>query len=292
MQIENKELCVKINPKGGALCSVFDKKRNQELLYQPIENSWQGQDVIIFPFVARLKDGIYQYKGSTYSRKNHGLIRYREGKENKTNSCEGNIEFHSDEETRKQYPFDFTLTVNYRLRGKRLAISRTVTNLSDEPRPYRMGAHPAFRLPGKKTETEFDISGNSIFFPKNRKLTRITMDKDYHFVTGEEFFGKGNRIPLSKALFRHYPTLIFQAFNIPYVDLKKSDGSLLRVHKDGISYLALWSDEKWGNYVAIEPWAGLPDYADADKDITKKKTIHRLEPGHVDNSFIISIEID
>lgn len=59
MQIQNKELSITVNPNGGALSSIYDLRKNKELLYQPIENSWQGQDVIIFPFVARLKDGNY-----------------------------------------------------------------------------------------------------------------------------------------------------------------------------------------------------------------------------------------
>lgn len=291
MQISNKELRVAINPQGGALSSIYDQRRKKELLYQPIENSWQGQDVIIFPFVARLKDGSYEYKGKTYERKNHGLIRYRTGKEERVSENEGKITFVSDEETKKRYPFDFVLTIDYRLRGKRLAISRTLKNTGSEDRPYRMGAHPAFRLPGEKKENEFDISGNEILLPKTRKLTRIARDKDYHFVTGEQAFGTGNRIPLSKKLFRRYPTLILKAFDISYVDLKKKDGSVLRIHKEGIEYLALWSDEKWGNYVAIEPWMGLPDFLSADKDITKKPTITRLPKGEEDTSFSMSIEI-
>ena len=85
--------------------------------------------------------------------------------------------------------------------------------------------------------------------------------------------------------------MILDAYNIPYVDLVKTDGSGIRVYKDGIAYLALWSDEKWGNYVAIEPWQGLPDFLDSDKDITKKNTIQRLAPGKVDDSFLRSIEV-
>lgn len=107
MQIQNKELSITVNPNGGALSSIYDLRKNKELLYQPIQNSWQGQDVIIFPFVARLKDGNYQYKGKTYERKNHGLIRYRKGIETKINDQELKVEFHSDEETKKRYPFDF-----------------------------------------------------------------------------------------------------------------------------------------------------------------------------------------
>ncbi len=291
MKIQDKELLVTVNPQGGALSSIYNLRRKQEYLYQPIPESWQSQDIVIFPFVGRRKEGTYLYKGKTYERKNHGLIRYRTGKEIQISESEGSVEFHSDEETKKRFPFDFSLTVNYRLRGKRLSISRTVTNLSSEPRPYRQGAHPAFLVPGTKTEKEFDISGNSIYFPKKRKLTRVTRDKDGHFITGEKELGKANRLPLSKSLFRSYPTLIFKADNIPYVDLIKKDGTAVRVYKEGISYLAIWSDKEWGNFVAVEPWNGLPDAIDASKDITEKDTIDFLDPGKSNNLFSISIEI-
>lgn len=54
--IENSFLRVEIESLGGALSSIFDKENNDEILYQPEVDSWQGQDVAIFPFVARLKD--------------------------------------------------------------------------------------------------------------------------------------------------------------------------------------------------------------------------------------------
>ena len=75
-KIENEFLKVAVNINGGSLTSIYDKTNNKELLYQPDGKSWAGQDVVIFPFVARLKDGKYTYNNDTYSMKNHGLIRY------------------------------------------------------------------------------------------------------------------------------------------------------------------------------------------------------------------------
>lgn len=76
MKTENEYISLEINEKGGCLKSIFDKKRNVELLYQPLQDSWQGQDIFIFPFIARLKDGTYTIDDKEYSLKNHGLLRY------------------------------------------------------------------------------------------------------------------------------------------------------------------------------------------------------------------------
>ena len=76
MRIENEFLKVDVTLEGGNLTSIYDKKNNEELLYQKDERSWMGQDVVIFPVVARLKDGSYHVDGKEYFLKNHGVIRY------------------------------------------------------------------------------------------------------------------------------------------------------------------------------------------------------------------------
>lgn len=83
LKIENEYLRVEINPVGGSLSSLFDKQRNEELLYQPDGRSWNGQDIVIFPFVAALKDSSYTVDGEAYSMKKHGLVRYSKLKDKK-----------------------------------------------------------------------------------------------------------------------------------------------------------------------------------------------------------------
>lgn len=41
-----------------------------------MKGSWSGQDVVIFPFVARLIDQTYTHKENTYTLLNHGVARY------------------------------------------------------------------------------------------------------------------------------------------------------------------------------------------------------------------------
>ena len=65
--IKNEYLRVTVTEDGGSLTSIYDIKNKQELLYQPDERSWKGQDVVIFPFVARLKNNSYMVDNTEYS---------------------------------------------------------------------------------------------------------------------------------------------------------------------------------------------------------------------------------
>lgn len=40
MKTENEYLSLEVNENGGCLKSIYDKKRDKELLYQPVEESW------------------------------------------------------------------------------------------------------------------------------------------------------------------------------------------------------------------------------------------------------------
>ena len=74
-----------------------------------------------------------------------------------------------------------------------------------------------------------------------------------------------------------------------YVDLCKSDDSIIRIHFDS-DYLAIWSDTKYGNYVAIEPWNGYPDEINPKLEFIEKAAMKILEPNQA-FSLIYKIEI-
>ncbi len=88
-----------------------------------------------------------------------------------------------------------------------------------------------------------------------------------------------NRIELLKDLFNRINTIIVKAGKIKTVRLIKSDGSVLTMDKGDAPYIALWSDKKFGNYVCIEPWFGVPDYVNCPKNIIRKKEIQNLRSG-------------
>lgn len=290
MKTENEFLSLEVNEEGGCLKSLIDKRRNEELIYQPHPDSWKGQDVFIFPFIARLKDQTYSIDGKDYQMKNHGLLRYMKAEMSLERNKDIKATFNSNEETLRKYPFEFRAYALYHLEKNKLEINYHIFNLSDRDMPFEVGAHPAFKLPGEKKEDEFDISKNTIHFEKRMHLRRILQDEKAEFNIGEIKYRHTDSIPLSKELFRKIPTLILKAEDIDKVVLEKKDGSSIRISKPNIPYLALWSDQKYGDYVAIEPWDGLPDYVDAEKDMYQKKDIHILKPKK-EYTFRYTIEV-
>ena len=56
---------------GGSLTSIMVS--NEERLFILDESIWSGQDNVIFPFVARLKNEKYMVDDKEYSMKIHGI---------------------------------------------------------------------------------------------------------------------------------------------------------------------------------------------------------------------------
>ncbi len=279
LSLENEKILVQVNELGGSLTSIYDKERREECLYQPLKESWAGQDVFIFPMIARLVNGTYTHKGKEYQFKNHGLIRYMKGEGKKISNEEILVHFSSDEETLKRYPFEFEADSIYRIQGNELIVMYRIKNNSKEDMPFMIGGHPAFKVPGEKKETLFDLSGNYITFPKKVKLTRIVQDETFSFNVGEEDFGETDRIDLTKEMFAKIDTYIFKADDIDTLTLHKKNGSCITMDKTGIHYVALWSHNNWSNFVAIEPWNGIPDSLNPNKEFSKKPGTQSIKPG-------------
>lgn len=286
--IENEYLKVEVDLLGGALTSFFDKKKNEELLYQKEEGSWQGQDVVIFPFVARLKNQTYLYKGKEYSMRNHGLCRYntftvKEEKEDKLA-----ISFVSSDETLKEYPFPFEVNVTYLLEDKKLKVSFEIINKGKEIMPFGLGSHPAFILDSIINNNEVDTSGNYVYFNEEKELTRICFDEKGEMVLGEEKYQSLDRIEIKKELFKQYKTLCVKGNNLNDVTLVRKNGRKIYFHYDDINYFVLWSFPNNGSFVAIEPWMSLPDFDNAPKEIDKKETLLHLEASQ---SYLFKFDI-
>ena len=141
--IENDFLKIELNKHGACLKSIFDKRKNKELLYQPDGRSWSGQDVVIFPVIAALKNHRYKVDGKSYSLKNHGLIRYNDVYLVNQTEEEITLGFDDNEETLILYPFKFHFEVTYKLENDKISIKYHVINKNDKTMYFSVGGHPA-----------------------------------------------------------------------------------------------------------------------------------------------------
>lgn len=288
IKISNGVIDVEINENGGCFNSI--KKNGEEYLWQGSEDSWTGKDVAIFPFIARLKDGNYLVDGKEYSMKNHGLCRYAtlNAVENHGTSATLNLTYSQD--TLSQYPFKFSFDATYSLDGNTISIEYLVKNLDDKPIYFGIGAHPAFQIPYVRVGDEDIIDGNYIEFENEINPMNYYLDENGSFITHKGTFGKIKRINLTKDIFKKHKTLMFTDEKFNKVTLHKKDGKNVVMYLNFPKTLAIWTKEKYGGYICIEPWDGIPDMASPIKELSQKDGINKLEKG-AQYSFSYKIEL-
>ncbi|NMF83686.1 aldose epimerase [Nodosilinea sp. P-1105] len=123
------------------------------------ELSVRGGIPILFPICGNLPENQYQFKGQTYTLKQHGFARdlpWQPTGQDVTDAASLTLELGSNDQTKALYPFDFRLAFSFRLRGHVLELRQRFTNLSDQPMPFSTGLHPYF-LVQDKTQLTFDI---------------------------------------------------------------------------------------------------------------------------------------
>lgn len=282
--LENKNLIVHINTDNGTLRSLFDKNTNTELLWQADHpKSWNEQDVVIFPAVARMKDAYYTHKGKRYDMPLHGFIMSSKMVTVEESDNSITLEQKYNDDTLKIYPFKFIFQIKHTLTDNHLDIVYTVKNLDDESLPFMLGAHPGIAICGTDTDSETDIDGNKIVFNKEQSPKLLRLNETGHYILGEESFKPFTELQLSKQLMRDYKTLIFEGIDCDSLSVVRKDGKKVTFDIGNAKYLAFWTMEDYGAYICVEPWHGIPDFEIPEREITKKRGVNILEKGQTFN---------
>ena len=277
VQIKKNNIVVSVNRQGGCLDSI--KKDGYEYLWQGAEESWKGKDVAIFPFIARLKDGIYNVDGKEYSMKNHGLIRYATLDVESQEEDEVTLIFKANEETLLQYPYNFTFRSNYSLKDGNLKVTYYVDNIDTKPLYFGIGGHPAFQIPFERKDGVDVIDGNYIVFENELNPNNYYLDDNGSFIVKKGPFEKIQRIDLKKEIFQKYKTLMFCDEKFDKVTLYKKDGKNVSMRLNNPKTVAIWTKEYFGGYICIEPWNGIPDISNPKRELSQKDGINKLDPG-------------
>ncbi|MFY0625264.1 MAG: aldose 1-epimerase family protein [Reichenbachiella sp.] len=276
--IENEHFKVQVKEDGAELCSIQSKKTDREYIWQADPEIWGSSAPVLFPVIGVLKEGEYDYDGKKYSLPKHGIIRNNSNVKliNKTSSRLSFL-FSSSEETLTQYPFNFDLKVSFFLFENKLQVFHEIVNLNEEPMHFSLGAHPAFNVPWLDGENyddyylEFERQENASIY--EFKSSGLLGKKEIPFLENETKLG------LSHDLFEK-DAKIFTELSSNEVSIKsKTNKNKISINFDDFPFLALWAKPK-GNFVCIEPWDGLPDYENTDKDFTTKPGNVKLTPGN------------
>ncbi len=277
-----------IKDKGAELRSY--SADGKELMWCADPAFWRKSSPLLFPMIGNLRSGKTLINGKEYAITKHGFARDNVFTSKKISDSEAAFTFSSDDETKKSFPFDFTIELDYKLTETALKITYKVTNRSPEDMPYCIGAHPAFACPN---EQGAEFTDYKLVFEQPETVNSPVMN----LVT--RMWGDNNRIgrldnsrefALEYSLFDN-DCVYFDTIKSKFVSLVSTkSGNGVKVSWSGFETLGVWTpDHKNAPFVCIEPWCGCDDY-DTDSGIfAEKRGIQTAQPGE---TRVYSLEIE
>ena len=151
IHIKNENETAAIDTLGAELVS-FMGDDGFEHIWQGDKTYWGGHAPVLFPIVGALRDNRTCINGEWYEMKRHGVARHEEFTVTEQGEDYVTLQLTANEETKKQYPFDFVLTVSYYLTGSSITTKFTVKNADTKPMPFCIGGHPGFNIPIQSDE--------------------------------------------------------------------------------------------------------------------------------------------
>jgi len=287
--IKNNFLQVSVKEIGAELCSIKSIKSSKEYVWQANPDVWNSHAPNLFPVIGCLKDGGFLYKAKEYKCPKHGFFRNNKNVslvEKTENSFTFRLSY--SEESLKIYPFKFEFKIKYILEGSKVFVEHTIINHGDEPMLFSLGGHPGFNCPMNDDEnyTDYYLEFEE---PETAQTWRVLPDG----LIGKEtvpVFDEPKIINLNPHLFDD-DALIFKNLNSSKVSLRsrKSKQVLSMSFKD-FPYLGIWAKPN-AEYVCIEPWIGIADSTDTDRNFETKEGLISLDVNQTTvASYVISIE--
>ena len=260
----------------GAMLNSLNKN-NTEYLWQGDAKYWAGQAPVCFPITGVLPNGEMEAFGKRCTMKRLGVARINpfEVLEQHKNSV--TFVQRSDENTKRDFPFDYELKIKYTINGDTVTNEYIVTNTGEDKLPFVIGGHPAFNCPLSNGEKFEDYK---VVFDKN--ITKPCLRPNHHtglvnvFEKFDEMHG-GDTLSLVHELFEEKDALIFENCEAKSATLIGKSGKGVKIEFQDMNNLLIWSAVGNAPFVALEPWTGLASCNDEDGLFEHKRGMTVLE---------------
>jgi galactose mutarotase-like enzyme len=250
VEIRSGRLVAEISRHGAELIRLRDRD-GKDLLWDGCEKWWTGRAPLLFPIVGRLPNDIAICDGEAFPMRQHGFARNKQFSIAGASLSECTFRLASDDETRRQFPFDFVLEVAFVIEDAALRIGATVFNKSSRAMPVSFGFHPAFRWPlpygGSRQDHEIRFERS-----ESAPIRRVT-DGLLDVAASSEIFD-GSIMALDDAMF--VPgALIFDRLKSRAVNFGVPGRPSIQVRFPNMPHLGVWTKPGAG-FLCIEPWQG------------------------------------
>jgi galactose mutarotase-like enzyme len=271
INLQSNKLKISINTKGAELFSV---KNNQglEFIWQADNNIWPRHAPVLFPIVGKLKENKFLHEGVEYQLPQHGFARDTEFEIIHQTKTECVFQLQSNDESRKNFPFDFVFQITFTLEENILQTKYSVKNSGDSPILFSVGAHPGFNCPLLPNENFEDYY---LAF-ETEKLTLTTLDGGLRKSAKKVIHLQNKQLPITKTLFDQ-DALVLEDQQINEVTLaSKKNKHSIKLNCQNWPYFGIWSKKSCEKFICLEPWHGIADNISGNKNLSKKDGILHL----------------
>lgn len=286
--LENKNFLVEISSFGAELKKFENKALKKNFIWNANPIVWNRSSPILFPIIGELKDGYFQHDNQKYLLSKHGFARDRNFEIILKSESHCKFLLKSDVETKKWYPFDFELYVEYFLAENILDIVYTVKNLSVVPMYFSLGAHPAFCF---SEDVNSNLRDLELRFENDNFLLVYSLCNGLLKELVRRIDLIDRKLQLSADIFEN-DVLIMKDLDSKRLQLKHTiTGHTIIVDIGDFPNLGLWSKPN-SNFICIEPCCGYNDLQSSSNIIKEKEGIIELDPlSETKKAWSITIQI-
>lgn len=273
--LSNAYLSLAVDTMGAELQSLYAVAEQREYIWQADAAYWGKHAPVLFPIVGALKGGGYTYKGQPFKLAKHGFARDQQFDLIAHEQARLQLLLCSSKETKKSYPFDFELWIEYQLKDDTLLCSYEVHNVGTAEMVFSLGAHPAFALPALQAGSPAD---RYLYFEDDAVLERYYLVEGLLSLEADRVLLDQRRLPLTASMFDQ-DAWIFKKLNSRRLTLFENvQQHRLELDFTSFDSLALWA-VPGANFICIEPLCGYNDGQDATGRLEDKAGILTLAAG-------------
>ena len=277
VELRNEQIAIIVSEKGAELQSI-KSTNGKEYLWQADPKYWNRHSPILFPIVCSVNNETYRVDGKEYHLPRHGFARDMEFKLIGKSERKVTFALESNQDTKKVYPYDFTLSVSYTLEGNKIGVIWHVLNTDKQEIHFQIGGHPAFNIPDMK-------AGNNQF-GCIRLDNKEPMDALHSYGDGSHemdevpFIEAENGImEFSNNTWRNDSIKIHKS-QLHRAELLNKAGEAEVTVEFRTPVIAFWSPYgKEAPFVCIEPWYGIGDPRSFKGEFKDKPMMNHLLSG-------------
>ncbi len=275
LSIAGPDLAAGIALHGAELKSLRDGS-GREWLWPGDPRSWPRTAPVLFPVVGRCAGGVIRHRGTAFPMPQHGFARDRDFAvvDQAADTCR--LRLAADAETRRAYPFAFSLDLTFAIAGNRLAQTAVVTNTGAEPLAASVGFHPGFRWPLASCPGAAKAD-HVIVFESDEPHPIRQLDDGLLSPVPCKTPVAGARLKLAESLFRD-GALVFDRLESRALWFGVPGEPGLSVTFPDCPHLGIWM-LPGADFLCIEPWQGHTDPKDFTGELSDKPGTVCLAPG-------------